>query len=124
MAKYDELVDELVPRKFNKKGQIWTGGLIVIFIIGIIAYIDQVIKGQVVTNMRDYVLWGVYISNFVFFVAISFIGSLGAAILRLTHKAWRTPLVRIAEIIAFAAIVMAGVTIVLDMGRPDRCHQA
>lgn len=70
--------------------------------------------------MRDYVLWGVYISNFVFFVAISFVGSLTAAVLRLTNKDWRTPLVRIAEIIAFAAIVMAGVTIVLDMGRPDR----
>jgi molybdopterin-containing oxidoreductase family membrane subunit len=70
--------------------------------------------------MRDYVLWGVYISNFVFFVAISFVGSLTAAILRLTHKTWRTPLVRIAEIIALAAIIMAGITIVLDMGRPDR----
>jgi Ni/Fe-hydrogenase subunit HybB-like protein len=120
MSKYDELVAELAPRKFNRLGKIWTTGLIVIVVVGIAAYIDQIIKGQIVTNTRDYVLWGVYISNFVFFVAISFVGSLGAAILRLTRKTWRTPLVRIAEIIAFAAIVMAGVTIVLDMGRPDR----
>ena len=120
MSKYEELVAELAPRKFNKMGVIWTIGLIVVVIIGIAAYIDQIIKGQIVTNMRDYVLWGVYISNFVFFVAISFVGSLTAAILRLTHKTWRTPLVRIAEIIALAAIIMAGVTIILDMGRPDR----
>ena len=120
MSKYDDLVAELAPRKFKMSGMIWTTGLAVIVVVGIAAYIDQIIKGQVVTNMRDYVLWGVYISNFVFFVAISFVGSLTAAVLRLTKKAWRTPLVRIAEIIAFAAIIMAGVTIVLDMGRPDR----
>ena len=120
MSKYEDLVAELAPRKFKKWGVIWTVGLIVVTVIGVIAYIDQIIKGQIVTNMRDYVLWGVYISNFVFFVAISFVGSLTAAILRLTHKTWRTPLVRIAEIIALAAIIMAGITIVLDMGRPDR----
>ncbi len=120
MTKYEELVKELAPRPFKKLGVLWTIGLVVVVLIGIVAYIDQIIKGQIVTNMRDYVLWGVYISNFVFFVAISFVGSLTAAILRLSHSSWRTPLVRIAEIIAFAAIIMAGVTIVLDMGRPDR----
>jgi molybdopterin-containing oxidoreductase family membrane subunit len=120
MSEYEDLVSELAPRKFNKMGVIWTIGLIIVIVIGIIAYIDQIIKGQIVTDMRDYVVWGVYISNFVFFVAISFVGSLTAAILRLTNKTWRTPLVRIAEIIALASIIMAGITIVLDMGRPDR----
>lgn len=122
MSAYHQLIEELAPRKFNRKGKIWTTVLIVIVLAGIAAYIDQIRQGQVVTNMRDYALWGVYISNFVFFVAISFVGSLTAAILRTTKNAWRTPLVRIAEIIAFAAIVMAGVTIILDMGRPDRLY--
>jgi len=94
--------------------------LTVIVIAGLIAYIDQVIKGQVVTNMRDYALWGIYISQFVFFVATSFVGSVTVAVLRLTNNSWRTPLVRIAEIISLAAIVMAGLTIMIDMGRPDR----
>ena len=120
MSKYEELVAELSPRKFTRKGVYWTIFLVVVTLIGVAAYIDQIIKGQIVTNMRDYVLWGVYISNFVFFVAISFVGSLTAAILRLSRSTWRTPLVRIAEIIGFAAIVMAGLTIILDMGRPDR----
>ncbi len=120
MSKYEDLIAELSPRKFTKKGVYWTIFLVIVVLIGVAAYIDQIIKGQVVTNMRDYVLWGVYISNFVFFVAISFVGSLTAAILRLSRSAWRTPLVRIAEIIGFAAIVMAGLTIIIDMGRPDR----
>ena len=120
MSSYSELVAELAPRKFTKLGRTWVVFLIVVSAIGVAAYADQLIRGQEVTNMRDYVLWGVYISNFVFFVAMSFVGSLTAAILRLTHKSWRTPLVRIAEVIAVASIIMAGLTIIIDMGRPDR----
>jgi molybdopterin-containing oxidoreductase family membrane subunit len=116
----DKLIKDLAPRKFGKKGIIWTIFLIVLTVAGIVAYIDQVIKGQMVTNMNDYALWGIYISNFVFFVATSFVGALTVAILRLTHNTWRTPIVRIAEIISVACIIMAGITIMIDMGRPDR----
>jgi len=120
MRNYNSLIKDLEPKKFGIRGTIWTTLLIIVIIAGIIAYVDQVIKGQVVTNMRDYALWGIYISNFVFFVATSFVGSVTVAVLRLTHNEWRTPLVRIAEIITLASIVMAGVTIMIDMGRPDR----
>ena len=120
MKKYNELLKDLVPRKFDRRGTIWTIFLVVVIIAGIIAYIDQVIKGQIVTNMRDYALWGIYISNFVFFVGTSFVASIVVAVLRLTKNEWRTPLVRIAEIIALASIVMAGITIMIDMARPDR----
>jgi len=120
MKNYDKLLKDLAPKKFGKRGVIWTSFLIIVIIIGIVAYIDQLIKGQVVTNMRDYALWGIYISNFVFFVATSFVGSVAVAILRLTKNSWRTPLVRIAEIITLAAISMAGITIMIDMARPDR----
>ena len=82
MDSYNKLVNDLAPRKFGKRGTIWTIFLIVIIIAGVIAYIDQIIKGQVVTNMRDYALWGIYISNFVFFVATSFVGSVTVAVLR------------------------------------------
>ena len=116
----DKLINDLAPRKFGRRGVIWTSILFLIVIIGLIAYIDQIIQGQVVTNMRDYSLWGIYISNFVFFVATSFVGSVTVAILRLTNNSWRTPLVRIAEIISLAAICMAGLTIMIDMARPDR----
>lgn len=120
MKDYNTLVKDLAPKKFGKRGTIWVIFLSIIIVLGIIAYIDQLIKGQEVTNMRDYALWGIYISNFVFFVATSFVGSVTVAILRLTNNSWRTPLVRIAEIIAVASIIMAGITITIDMARPDR----
>ena len=120
MKNYDKLLNDLAPQKFGTKGVIWTISLVVLIVLGIIAYIDQIIRGQMVTNMNDYALWGVYISNFVFFVATSFVGTAAVAVLRLTNNNWRTPIVRIAEIIAVAAIIMAGITITIDMGRPDR----
>lgn len=120
MKKPNKLLEDLAPQKFGMQGVLWTSFLILVVIAGIIAYIDQVIKGQVVTNMNDYALWGIYISNFVFFVATSFVGTVTVSILRLTNNNWRTPIVRIAEIISVAAIIMAGITIMIDMGRPDR----
>ncbi len=120
MKNYDKLLHDLAPQKFGKKGVIWTISLVVLIVLGIIAYIDQIIRGQMVTNMNDYALWGVYISNFVFFVATSFVATVTVAVLRLTKNTWRTPIVRIAEIISVSAIIMAGITITIDMGRPDR----
>jgi Ni/Fe-hydrogenase subunit HybB-like protein len=116
----EKITADLYPKKFGKAGMIWTASLIVICAIGLFAYIRQLNKGLVVTNMRDYVSWGIYISNFVFFVAISLVGSLITAIFRLANVHWSTPLTRIAEIIAVSAIVFAALIIVVDMGRPER----
>jgi Ni/Fe-hydrogenase subunit HybB-like protein len=116
----EKITSDLYPQKFGKAGKIWTATLIVICIVGLYAYIRQLNKGLVVTHMRDYVSWGIYISNFVFFVAISLVGSLITAIFRLSNVRWSTPLTRIAEIIAVSAIVFAAIIIVVDMGRPER----
>jgi molybdopterin-containing oxidoreductase family membrane subunit len=120
MKNYDALVNDLAPKKFGKYGKIWIGFLLAIILGALGCYIVQLREGLIITDMRDYALWGIYISNFVFFVAISLVGSLITAILRLSGAKWSTPLTRIAEIIAVAAIIMAGLTIIIDMGRPER----
>ena len=116
----EQIIRDLLPQKFGRRGKIWTAILIVICVIGAIAYAKQLKKGLVVTNMGDYVSWGIYISNFVFFVAISLVGSLITAIFRLAKVPWRTPLTRISEIIAVSAITFASLIIIVDMGRPER----
>ncbi|HLZ88973.1 MAG TPA: NrfD/PsrC family molybdoenzyme membrane anchor subunit [Puia sp.] len=117
-----KIIEDLLPQRFGRKGVLWVVVLSVISLAGLIAYIHQLSKGLVVTAMRDYVSWGIYISNFVFFVAISLVGSLITAVLRLTNVQWSTPLTRIAEIIAVAAITFASLIIIVDMGRPDRFY--
>ncbi len=109
-----------LPKKFGKIGVAWTLLLCVIIINGLFWYIQQLKHGLSVTGMGDTVSWGIYISNFVFFVAISLVGSLITAVLYLLNVKWRSPLTRIAEIIAVASIIFAGLIIIVDMGRPDR----
>ena len=116
----EKITSDLLPQKFGRRGVIWTIVLILICGIGAFAYIRQLRYGLVVTNMGDYVSWGIYISNFVFFVAISLVGSLITAIFRLADVPWRTPLTRISEMIAVSAITFASLIIIVDMGRPER----
>lgn len=117
-----KIIQDLMPQKFGIQGKIWVAVLSLFCIMGIVAYIHQLQKGLVVTSMRDYASWGIYISNFVFFVAISLVGSLITAVLRLSDVHWSTPLTRIAEIIAVSAITFASIIIVVDMGRPERFY--
>ena len=102
------------------KYKLWVGFLLLIIIIGGYAYYRQLKLGLIVTAMRDYTSWGIYISNFVFFVAISLVGSLISSILKLNKNDWSRPLTRVSEIIAVSAIICAAVIIIVDMGRPDR----
>ena len=116
----EKIISDLLPQKFGRRGMIWTAILLIICAVGLFAYIQQLRKGLIVTNMGDYVSWGIYISNFVFFVAISLVGSLITAIFRLSGVPWRTPLTRISEMIAISAITFAALIIIVDMGRPER----
>jgi molybdopterin-containing oxidoreductase family membrane subunit len=118
----DQITADLYPQRFGRNGMIWVGALLVVCAVGAFAYFLQLKNGLGVTGMRDYASWGIYISNFVFFVAISLVGSLITAVFRLADVHWSTPLTRIAEIIAVSAIAFASIIIIVDMGRPDRFY--
>jgi len=120
--KEEKIIKDLLPQEFGKQGKIWVISLIFFVALGLFAYGRQLYYGLEVTAMRDYASWGIYISNFVFFVAISLVGSLITAVLRLTDVKWSTPLTRIAEIIAVSAITFASIIIIVDMGRPERFY--
>ena len=87
--------EDLLPRKFGIIGKTWTLFLFIGFLTGIYCYTNQLKQGLVITGMRDFVFWGIYISNFVFFVAISLVGSLITAILYLLRISWRAPITRL-----------------------------
>ena len=118
----EQLTADLQPRKFGLRGQVWTTILGLLILNGLVSYYFQLKNGLAVTAMSNYVSWGIYISNFVFFVAISLVGSLISAILKLSNAKWSIPLTRIAEIIAVSNIMFAGLIIIVDMGRPDRIY--
>lgn len=98
----------------------WVIFLFMALAICLYAYYVQLKDGLGVTGMGDYVSWGIYISNFVFFVATSLVGMLISSVLGLSKAKWIMPISRIAEIVAVAFAMVAGLVIVSDMGRPDR----
>ncbi len=99
---------------------LWLGLLILLIVAGLLAYTNQLQKGLVVTGMRDTVIWGLYISNFVFFSGVSMAGTFISAILRITGAEWRRPLTRLSELTTVAALMMCALMPLVDMGRPDR----
>jgi molybdopterin-containing oxidoreductase family membrane subunit len=95
-------------------------GLLAVVGLGAYAYSVQFRQGLGVTGMNRPVYWGLYITNFVFFIGISHAGTLISAILRVTGAEWRRPITRAAEAITVFALCLGVPAVLMDLGRPDR----
>jgi Ni/Fe-hydrogenase subunit HybB-like protein len=84
------------------------------------AYLYQYRHGLGVTGLARPIFWGVYITNFVFFIGISHAGTLISAILRLAKAEWRRSITRSAEVITVLVLFFGVGNILMDLGRPDR----
>lgn len=91
-----------------------------VVILAIIAYIYQYTVGLGVTGLSRQVFWGVYITDFVFFIGISHAGTLISAILRIVKAEWRRPVTRAAELITVLVLLFGVGSILIDLGRIDR----
>lgn len=96
--------------------------MVIVFMAGWPAIYIQYVKGHVVTGMRDNVVWGIYIVNFIFYIGISYAGALISGILYLLDVEWRKPIIRIAEMITVISTILGPAYILLCMGRLDRLH--
>ncbi|MDO8687216.1 MAG: NrfD/PsrC family molybdoenzyme membrane anchor subunit, partial [Dehalococcoidales bacterium] len=123
MESYSERLERVALAPIGKTS---TGFITFILILlavagwGLYAFILQLKYGLVATGMRDQVMWGFYLVNFVFFIGISHAGTLISAILRVTNATWRTPVTRMAELITVVAISVGALMPIIDLGRPDR----
>ena len=94
--------------------------LVVIILIGVLAWIFQLRRGLGITGLNQPIFWGIYITNFVFFIGISHAGTLISAILRLARAEWRRAITRSAEVITVLVLFFGVFNIVTDLGRPER----
>ncbi len=95
-------------------------GLGAVLAWGVFMYARQLAGGLVVTGMDRPAYWGVYIVNFIFLIGVSMAGTVITAVLQLTGVSWRRPITRIAEATTVFGLLIAGLMIVVDMGRPER----
>jgi molybdopterin-containing oxidoreductase family membrane subunit len=98
-----------------------------ILLLGVVwfafAWIVQLRSGMVVTGMRDIpggAPWGIYLVNFIFFIGIAHAGIALAAGIRLLNLRDYVPVGRMAELLTIFGLMMAGLSILFDLGRPDR----
>jgi len=87
---------------------------------GILHYVTQFQEGLVITGMSDQVSWGFYISNFAFLVGIAAAAVLLVIPAYIFHREDIKDVVLVGEGMAVAAVVMAMLFVIVDMGRPER----
>jgi len=104
----------------SKKGVAFIILMLLILGAGLFALYTQISKGHIVTGMRDNVVWGLYIVNFIFFIGISYAGALISGILHLLRVPWRAPIIRMAEMITVISTMIGPAYILLCIGRLDR----
>jgi len=84
---------------------------------GLYAFTYQMMTGMNVTGKNRPVMWGFYITSFVFWVGLSHSGTMVSAILRLSQANWRRPILRAAEAMTVFSITVAGLFPIIHLGR-------
>ncbi len=98
----------------------WILVLLLIAGYGLLAYVGQLRHGLVVTGMSDQVSWGFYIANFAFLVGIAAAAVLLVIPAYAFHRKDVKEVVLLGEAMAVAAVTMAMMFVIADLGRPDR----
>lgn len=82
-----------------------------------LVWLYQIYTGMHITGMAHPVMWGFYITAFVFWIGIAHSGTLIAAILFLFRAEWRTSVARAAETMTIVAVMTAALFPILHLGR-------
>ncbi len=98
----------------------WMTLLTMVFLVGVNAWVNQVVDGMITTNMTDHVSWGLYIANFTFMVGVAAGGVMMVIPAYLYHDRSMHDVVIIGELLAVATIIMCLMFVTVDLGRPDR----
>ena len=106
--------------QLSSKSKVGLGVLAALVVIGVAAYMYQLVNGLGVTGMSNSVSWGLYITCFMFFVGLSAGGLIVASSAHVFHiesfKRVRLP----AVIVSTVCICCAGLFILIDLGGVQR----
>ena len=121
--KENEFKDDILYQPILKTGKgfyIVFALLSLVVLFAAVAYFGQFKYGLGVTGLNSPIFWGIYITNFVFFIGVSHAGTLISAILRISKAEWRRSITRSAEVITVLVLFFGLGNILIDLGRIDR----
>jgi molybdopterin-containing oxidoreductase family membrane subunit len=99
---------------------LWVAFLLAVMGLGGWFYLYQLREGLVVSNMTNQVSWGFYISNFTFLVGVAAAAVMLVVPAYIFHRNDIKDVVLMGDTMAIAAVTMAILFVVVDLGRPDR----
>jgi len=116
---FSEVNEDILKPLAPPKRMYWVvmGFLVTGILWAVFCWIYQVEAGMGVTGLNIPVGWGVYITNFVFWVGIAHSGTLISAILHLVRSRWRTAIARASEAMTVFAVITAGLFPLIHLGR-------
>ncbi len=103
---------------------LWIAFLVLVLAVGAVAYGIVMVKGLSVTNLSDLVPWGLWITIDLSAIALSAGAFLLCAAVYLLGLKQYEPVARTATFVGLIGYSMALLTLLLDIGRPDRFWHA
>jgi molybdopterin-containing oxidoreductase family membrane subunit len=100
--------------------KVWMASLVLVIVVGFVAYTGQSSYGLIATNMRDDVSWAFYIENFTFLVGVAAAAVLLVIPAYVYHWKPIKEVVVLGELLAISALTMCLLFILVDIGRPER----
>lgn len=113
-------INDIALTSIAPPGRTWKVGMLFILgclSLGIFAWSYQIRHGLEWSGISHPIGWGVYITNFVFWIGIGHAGTLLSAILYLLRAPFRTSMYRISEAMTIFAVMTAALFPVIHLGR-------
>ena len=104
----------------NKAYYIWLFFLCLLIALCGLAYLDQLNNGLGITGMSREVSWGLYISQFTYFVGVAASAVMLVLPAYFHHYTKFKRIIIFGEFMAVSAVVMCALFIVVDLGQPQR----
>ena len=117
---FNATTDDIL-RPLGRPGRTYFGALVVLAAVlaaAVYAFVHQVREGLGVAGFQHPTLWGIYITNFVFWIGITHSGTLISAVLFLFRARWRTGVARVSEAMTVFAILTGALFPIVHLGRP------
>ena len=117
-----QINQDLLRPLFEHQLRYWmvVGALGIVVLVAMAAAGYMINRGIGVTGLNRPVMWGFFITNFVFWIGISHAGVMLSAILRLSKAEWRRPATRAAEVLTVFSLMTAMLMPLIHTGRPWR----
>ena len=105
---------------FGRGFLLWVGFLGILLAVGLYSAVTVLIMGLYITNMTDSVPWGLWITIDLSSIALGAGAFTLSAIVYIFGIKRLQPVIRLAVLVGFAGYTSAMLTLLMDIGRPDR----